>query len=150
MTDLATFKGTYSDIKLIRSRKVAMIHVEIPIEAAAAFVAVFGMPNPAEETWIALARMNTMESTPKPKRVFSELPLPQQAALACKREAFWKFIAERCDIQESHCTEIQAAQYVREFCNIESRSELARNEVAADLWEELYEAFQLWLRETDI
>jgi len=152
MTDQATFSGTYSDLKLIRSRKVAVVCIEIPIEAAAAFVAAFGMPNPAEETWVAIARMKNevKEPTTTLKRPFDKLPLPQQAALACKREAFQRFVFESplIEIGAIEISERAAAVFVRHHCKIESRSELARNEIAADNWEELYRDFTLWLNET--
>jgi len=147
MSDLATFKGTYSDIKLIRSRKVAVVCVEIPIEAATAFVNAFGMPDPASETWVALARINNMQNdTPKEKRPFSELPAAQQAALACKREAFQRYVYEQ-DGSGLVMDEDHTADYVRNWCGVESRSELASNANAAYQWEMLYQNFQLWLED---
>ena len=146
MTD-ATFSGTYSDIKLIRSRKVAVVCVEIPIEAATAFVAAFGMPDPAEETWVALARMKVEPEKPTTvvKRKFEDLPLPQQAALTCQREAFQRFIAEQgygLDMSESG-----AASFVRAHCDVKSRSELATDDDAGISWMCLYRDFNLWLEE---
>jgi hypothetical protein len=133
----ATFQGTYSDIKLVRGRKVAQVVVEIPIEAATAFVAAFGMPDPAEETWVALARLGTHVMPPKEKRDFRELPRSQQAALACKREDFQRFVCN-----DSEASELAAADYVRGFCGVESRSELATNDEAAAEWDDLYQQFE--------
>jgi len=156
MSDLATFKGTYSDIKLIRSRKVAVVCVEIPIESATAFVKAFGMPDPASETWVALARINNMQDdTPKEKRPFkrrfNDLPPTEQAVLACKREAFWVFL----DIWDggtegSIKNELDAAIAVRCYCHVDSRSELSKNAHAAKAWSNLYHDFQLWLGEKNI
>jgi hypothetical protein len=149
MTDRAAFQGTYSDIKLIRSRKVAVVCVEIPIEAATAFVAAFGMPDPASETWVALARIENMQDdTPKPKRAFADLPLPQQAALACQREAFQRFAAESGWVG-LEISEAGAAEFVREHCGVESRADLNATPAAARSWTQLYHDFQLWLNEPD-
>ena len=148
MTDHASFQGTYSDIKLIRSRKVAVVCIEIPIEAATAFVAAFGIPNPAEETWVALARMGSRQAPIKEKRPFSELPPAQQAALACKREAFQRYLFDEYGTIE--VSEDSAANWVRRYCNVDSRSELTTNDEAATMWSIIYGNFQLWLGETEI
>jgi len=149
MDDRAAFFGTYADIKNIRSRKVAQIIVEIPIERYAEFVSVFGGPNPAEETCIALARMDgetPVKDTPK-KRSFYELSPTQQAVLACKRDTFQLFIAEQdsnglvMDIMDEENT----ADYVRNWCGVESRSELTTDLEAGTRWTALYDQFQLWL-----
>lgn len=59
MSAPAAFQATYSDWKLIRSRKVVQICLEVPIEAAGqAYNALGGMPNPASEVWVGVARLN--------------------------------------------------------------------------------------------
>jgi hypothetical protein len=57
MTANAVATGTYSDLRIVKGRKVAIVCIEIPLEMSAQFVAMFGMPNPAEETWVAIARL---------------------------------------------------------------------------------------------
>ncbi len=49
----AAFQGSYCDMKFIKSRSVAQVVIEIPIEQAAAFVAAFGAPDPAKECPVA-------------------------------------------------------------------------------------------------
>ena len=51
-------QGTYSDYKIVKSRSVAQIIVEIPLETAESFVQMFGMPLPSKEKWVALAMLN--------------------------------------------------------------------------------------------
>src|ERR1043165_3840449 len=97
----AAFQATYSDVKLIKSRKVVQIVFEIPLEGwDAASLALGGMPNPAAEVWCGIARLETPGDeqscrpkgdgsslagvaipTTKERRKFNELPYPQQAAL---------------------------------------------------------------------
>lgn len=60
------FQGSYCDLRFVKTRSVAAITVEIPIEQAAAFIAAFGTPNPAVECPVALARINPAKPTEKP------------------------------------------------------------------------------------
>ena len=153
MTETATFKGTYSDIKNVRSRKVTQIIVEIPIEQYADFVKVFGGPDPAEEKWIALALLKDVSrETSNEKRKFEDLPPTQQAALACKREAFQTYCGgfDECTNGAYNCAlEDDVADFVRVRCGIESRAELNTNEHAAAKWEQLYHNFTFWLADAE-
>lgn len=54
MSSATAFSGSYCDMRFVKSRKVAQIVVEIPIEQAAAFVAAFGALAAAAETIDAL------------------------------------------------------------------------------------------------
>ena len=54
MTD-AVIKGTYSDFKLIKTRNVVQMIIEVPIEQANQITTKFGMPQPNEEKWVAVA-----------------------------------------------------------------------------------------------
>lgn len=54
----AAFSATYSDWKLIRSRKVVQIVLEIPIEKSdEAYQVMGGMPDPGAEKWFAVAAL---------------------------------------------------------------------------------------------
>lgn len=61
MTANAIMHASYSDLKLIKSRSVCQIVLEIPIERAAAAVEMFGVPIPGQEIAVAVARLQ--EST---------------------------------------------------------------------------------------
>jgi hypothetical protein len=56
MTDAVAILATFSDFQLVRSRKVARLVFEVPIEQAKAALDVLGMPNPVGETWCGIAR----------------------------------------------------------------------------------------------
>ena len=51
-------RGAYSDFKVIKSRKVIQMVVEFPIESSNSFVEMFGIPQPHEEQWVAVALMD--------------------------------------------------------------------------------------------
>jgi len=62
MTDKAAFTGTYSDWKVIKTRRVVQIIIEVPIEAAGhAYNVMGGMPRFDNEEWFVVARMKKPE-----------------------------------------------------------------------------------------
>ncbi len=150
MTAPAAIKATYSDLRFVKSRKICQVCLELPIEEADAFVKAFGTPNPAAETWVAIARLDMSKSkasAPEPektKRSFAELPIAQQSALLCQREAFWRFLDEEKD--QPCMTEDGAVNAVRYLCGVKSRAELATNEKAAAKFVELTIEFEDWMR----
>jgi hypothetical protein len=141
----AAIRGCYSDLKLIRGRKVAIICVEIPIEQAEQFVAAFGIPNAAEETWVALARLDLVNGNGKPNDNWKpdEINIASHCALVCQKPTFWEYIrkARHCHIEG----EADAATYVRRFCNVNTRADLATNEKALQRWQFLESAYEDWL-----
>ena len=62
MTDAAIL-ATFSDFALVRSRKVARLIFEVPIEQAKKALDTLGMPDPAGETWCGIARVQKLKST---------------------------------------------------------------------------------------
>jgi len=150
MTAPAAFKASYSDLRFVKSRKVAQICLELPIEEADAFVTAFGTPNPASETWVAIARLDLSQaqapaSEPeKPKRKLTDFPPAQQAGMLCERPAFWRFLSER-DGAYFVVSKDGAAQAVRHICGVTSRSEFATDEKAGAKFVALNREFESWL-----
>lgn len=72
-----------------------------------------------------------------PRRKFYELPLSQQAAMRCNDTQFWKFIGRS--------NENDAAQYVRNYCQVESRSKIGSTPISADRWTEMELDYQRYL-----
>jgi hypothetical protein len=154
MTRAAAFQGFYSDLRFIKTRSVAAITIEIPIEQASAFVAAFGAPTPGAEIPVAIARIDPKKlasEAPKPsgeakeRRRFHDLPLSQQAAMRCNEPAFWKFLLEQ-KIEGRIDSESAAAVAVRELCHCESRAELKRGTFIGDEWQGLEYEYQLWMQ----
>jgi hypothetical protein len=159
----AAFSGTYSDLKLVKTRSVAVVHIEIPIEQAAAFVAVFGMPLPGSERPVALALLkaspgSTRESAapytgdtaggePANDRTpWTKLPRAKRAGILCNDPRFQTWATDRMEIEikpESWPGEPKesAAMYIRWRCGVKSRSDLDDTDAIAtrfDLMESLY------------
>lgn len=150
MTDQSIFRAAFSDFKLIRSRNCAQLVLEVPIEAAdAALYALGGLPNPAAERWVAVARLNDEPppaepaalSAPEPKR-WADMPPAQQAALRSGEKTFWRYLGERCGQEVS--SEADAADIVRKLCAVESRKELNTDQQKRVLWHQLDRGFLEW------
>ena len=59
----AAIKGCFADFKIIKTRKLAQLIIEIPIEQAdAALATLGGIPRSDSERWIALARLDLTAS----------------------------------------------------------------------------------------
>lgn len=152
----AGFAATFSDFKLIRGRKVAQIVLEVPIEQADAAVnSLGGLPRPDSERWVAVARLvpgaekaasgqAPRPAPEKPRRTFDELPLAQQAALKCSDEAFQRFMVE---MHEAEPGDDGAAEAVRAYCGVASRSEIKAGTQAAGCWRDLLGRYRLWMEE---
>ena len=151
----AAFQGSYADLKFIKTRSVAAITIEIPIEQASAFVAAFGAPTPGHECPVAIARLDTAKAAsegPEPtvdpiakeRRRFNTLPLSQQAGMRCSEQAFWRFLEEMhgfvCHGADG------AAAAVRTFCQCASRAELQEGTFAGNEWLRLNSDYELWMR----
>jgi len=138
---LAAFQATYSDMRLVRSRKVVQIVMEIPLEQwTEASQVLGGMPNPASETWVAIARL---ETNIKPKPVpetkngdWNSLALAQQAGILCSEGGFQRFLGAT--------DKTSAADIVRTKCGIVSRGDLRRDTPAGDKWLDLVAQYRGW------
>jgi hypothetical protein len=155
----AGFAATFSDFKLIRGRKVAQIVLEVPVEQAdAAVEALGGLPRPDTERWVAVARLVPGTEKPvggqepslattlagKQRKPFDSLPYAQQAALKCSDEGFQRFLVE---MHESEPGEAGAADTVRAYCGVASRSEIKHGTPAAGCWRDLLGRYRLWMEE---
>lgn len=130
MTKPAAVAGSYADLKLIKSRSVAQLVIEIPIEQAEQAVAAFGIPQPGKEVAVAVALLKqspTIEHEPRQeKRRFHDMPLPQQAALLCNDKAFARWLTGDPTVVPE-----EVAERMRRRLGITSRSLLATSEEAA-------------------
>jgi predicted metalloenzyme YecM len=136
MTDAVT-QGTFADFRLIKGRKVCQIVIEVPIEQAdQAIAALGGLPQPATEAWVAIARLETKERVVPLKPDNTKLSL--EAALRCREPMFQRYL------QVSD--ENEAAEAVREACGISSRAGLNTDPEAARAWRALDGQFLAWKR----
>lgn len=142
MTQPAAFRASYSDLRFVKTRKVAQITLELPIEQAGEFVAAFGAPNPSEEKWVAVARLveqKPEEAQPEPThKDWHNLRPSAQAAIRCDDPLFWQFLG--VNNKDAAITKIRWA------CEVESRAELDRDNDARSKWDEVDGQFIEWKR----
>ncbi len=154
--------GTFSEVKILKTRSVLQIIVEVPIENADEALKVLGgVPQPGTERWVGVAlapkgRKGLVDSnfaTPKlaaearDRRPFNSLPLKTQAGIRCSDEQFRNYVSDRLSvgIQQAIINDEAAAHQVRIWCGVTSRSELDTNDLAAQKWRKLEEEFQAYL-----
>lgn len=84
MTTNRIIQGTYADFKIVKTRSVAQMIIEVPLEDANTLVEMFGLPKPAEELWVAVAAIDrrTVEKTSESSKAI------QQAGIICKNPTF--------------------------------------------------------------
>jgi hypothetical protein len=149
--DRAATLATFADFKLVKSRKLAQLVFELPIEQAdAALKALGGLPNPASEAWCGIARVQPKASTEplkaveRPRKRWEDLTPAQRAGIRCGEPDFSAFIIERF---ANHARGNSAADFVREYCEVGSRALIEKGTRAEQRWNLLESSYQAWLTE---
>lgn len=143
----AVIQAEYADYKRVKGRRVLQIICEVPIEHAPKVHELFGEPEFGEKQInVAIAKMDmaavAQESVQQEES--KKKNYPAQAAMLCENEAFQRFLARDMHSMERMHKE-QAANEVRVFCCVNSRSEIVEGTPAAARWQGLYRDFQYWL-----
>ena len=156
----AVFRASYSDWKLIRTRKCLQIVFEVPIEESnLAYEVLGGMPNPAAECWCAIARLHPEtllqqeQLGPGPKATSQDggtAPRPpnnkklmQRAGILANDSLFWCYL-EELNPGTAEIMEDEAAEYIRDYCQVTSRTNIVPGTPAAELFSELLTKFTNW------
>lgn len=152
MTKPAALTGDYTDLRFVKGRKVCIMCIEFPIEAGKQIVEAFGTPLPGTGVPVAIARLQEPtkhdEAEPRAKQRFDELRLSAQSALRCKEPEFHQFLedhAARCGYPHMRIdSDALAANYLRDTCEISSRSELDKPGLPAERWRVIRDQFEAW------
>lgn len=152
--------GTYADLKIIKTRGVVQLVVEIPLERGKEVTDLFGLPQPNAEIPVVVARMDPKtlkaetnvvqieDHRPAPEDAEEEphkpRPLSQIAAIFCNNVVFQKFIQEESDGWDHRPTSDEAAEWLRANCGIKSRTELNTNAEAAARFRKIRGQYEAW------
>jgi hypothetical protein len=149
---MTAFRATYSDFKLVKTRKVVQIVLEVPVEQANVVLDVLGgMPDPSRETWVGVALLSPDAAQPQPviqprlagaKRDWRDMSPQQQAGIRCDDAAFVAFLRE--ERPDDWIETREPAECVRLICGVTSRADLETNHKARVLWHQLDSQFQAW------
>lgn len=137
MANEAAIQASYADYRRVKGRKVLQLVLEVPLEQAPQVHEAFGEPLPDGSTWVAVARIALKEK--------SELKggkICQSAAILCGEAAFHQFLGFRFNGYISKKEE--AAQCIRNHCEIQSRTELDHNTEAARKFRDLQLEYNAW------
>jgi hypothetical protein len=158
MTAPAAISAQLVDIRNVGMHKCIKLTIHVPVEQAALVTQAFGWPTMAEPVPIALARLTNSaagrngeaqsysppdnDALPQPRRKFTSLPLPQQAALLCADAVFRAFLRENYSWNASN--EEDAAEWIRLEFGINSRRELRADNAAGKSFIGVREKFINW------
>lgn len=156
MSAPAAIQAQLVDVRNVSSHKCVRLEIHVPAEQAGDVMAAFGWPTMADPVPVALARLIAEHVKPEPegprtnRRMFSDMPLAQQAALRCQEPEFQRFL------QECHpsrwALENDAAEAVRSLCGVKSRSDIGKgpNDRSANdsgfKWRALDAEYYAWQR----
>lgn len=148
MSERPVIAGNYADFKLVKTRSVCQLVVEIPIEQAEIAVRMFGIPRGGAEIWVAVARLEQAPpkpvASPKERVRFHTLKPSAQAALKCEDVEFWEWLSVGDGEGPVVNNTDEAALAVRAACQVGSRSEFDSNPEAAARWQDLLRRYVDW------
>lgn len=153
MSAPAAIMASLVDVRNVSAHKCVRLEIHVPVEQAGMVMEAFGWPTSADPVPVAIARLDLNAPAPadaskpetaeKPRKRWEDLPLPQQAAMRCEEEAFRKFLGEKYAIF-NHAN--SAAEYVRQYCGVNSRADIGSTTYSAREWKRLESYYQFWLR----
>lgn len=142
----AMISASLVDVRNIAAHRCVRLEIHVPVEQAGDVMAAFGWPTGADPVPVVIARL-TAEAAERPpqaredgkvRRQFCDLPFPQQAALKCSDDSFRRYLGV--------ATENEAADFVRQRCNVSSRKEIGHASGSKEAWITLLRAFDDWER----
>ena len=136
MTD-AVIKGEYADFKLVKTRNVVQMIIEVPIEQATLITTRFGIPNPNESCWVAVAKLDVTKTNVNNKA----LKAIQQAGILGQDIAFGAFLKDKLpEIEPNNIASIQ--QGIRTLTGVKSRADFKTDSNALQIWVNLIEDYE--------
>jgi hypothetical protein len=149
-SDQAVVTGAYSDFKLVKTRSVVQMIVEIPIEYGEKVTRMFGLPQPGAEVPVVVARLDAQHTTAqKPQEAraerWDESALSKQAAIRCNEVDFWHYLEGLVTTggqSETIRSPAEAAGLVRSLTRVASRREFNLDSEAGERWKTLDLGYQ--------
>ena len=137
-------RGAYSDFKVIKSRKVIQMVVEFPIESSNSFVEMFGIPQPHEEQWVAVALMDKRAVI----RNESAAIAIRDAGILCKSSTFGEWLRTERGMSEVDPKDPDTiSQALRAILGVKSRADLSVNVEALQVWFSLKSSYDAHILE---
>lgn len=152
MSAPAIISGDFSTFRHVQGRKVLQLVIEVPSEQAASVFSTFGYPGSGNPIPVAVAKLVAPIAKPEPtkeRRAFTDMPYAQQAAIRCREPAFQQYVADKAPAAWQALSKRSdgrppndcAAQLVRDWCRVTSRSDIVKGTKPGDAWERIEAAF---------
>lgn len=146
MKNTGVIAATFSEWKMIKTRKVLQIVLELPLEQQGEVYQTLGVPLPDQEIWVAVARLDMKAGAVKQvEDMRPAAKLSQLAGILCHEGGFQRFVAEQLGDHEA--SEDNAADYIRLVCSVKSRADIDKSEFASGKFRELRASYQAWLKD---
>lgn len=133
--------GTYSDFKLVKTRSVIQVVIEVPVERSKEVTDLLGMPMPGSEIHIGFARIDLSKAAPEPVKI-GHVGNAQMAGILCNDPVFRKYLSERSGKPIADAD--GAAIAVRFACSVKSRADLDTDQHGAATWRDLKADYEGW------
>jgi hypothetical protein len=145
------FIATYSDLRIVKGRKMVQIILEVAQENAEEALAVLGgLPRPDLPVWVGVARIDktaSQEAPQKERRAFHELRPSAQAGILCDDPVFQEWMRQRqlhnnVPWAEGENRAEVTADMLRNDLGIASRRQLDTDGAYAEMFQNLYAQFR--------
>lgn len=170
MNDARAITGSLVDVRNVNTHKCVRLIIDVPAEDALKVIKAFGWATMVNPVPVAVARLQepkeVMQHTqvprpeehdktrPRPspepsggansKKHWDEILPSQQAGILCKEPKFWMFLMERSNRVITNMAD--AATWVRQHCEVNTRTDLRSSPAALAKWRELVVDYRLWER----
>lgn len=169
---MSVFEASFADFKIVKTRGVAQFVFEVDLrQADAALLVLGGVPQPAAEVPVGIARLKDEPASVAPEPAsepqepppaepakvtrldsrkvgpWKTLSRAQRAGIRCNEPAFWAWLGKREGRAVTNAD--LAAAVVRDLCQVSSRAELDRHKESGALWDSLDGEFAEHLRQQE-
>ena len=157
MTKAAIIAGSLVDVRNVGTHKSVKLTIHVPAEHATKVFDCFGWPTGVDPVAVAVARLDLTkaqqpvevqdqprppQSQPQPLQAGGAKKLVQQAGICCADPRFQRFLQEMHGVED--LSEGAAAEFVRHWCCVASRSDIKPGTNAAAEWRDLHGQFMAW------
>lgn len=168
MTDASALAGTFSDVRLVKGRKVAQLLIEVPIETVSAAIETLGgWPSPGNEQWVAVCRITaeaaksalhappvqpaggeapsppSPPANPKPRQRWEDMKPSIQAGIRHSDAEFREWLFDGGRVVDT--TPETAKKWLRRECgDIKSLRDLDQGGAPLAEWQQIDAAFLRW------
>ena len=147
MTDSnRVIQGTYADFKLVKTRSVVQMVIEVPIEQANTLVDMFGIPNAGTESWVAVA---ALQRDPIQKNEEATKAV-QLAGMLCNAPSFGVWLRDHRGMDEVDQNDAESVSVaLRSILGVKSRTEMHQNSELILAFNRLKGEYDSWMIDGD-